>query len=119
MVVFVIVFAVYKFDSANRAEKSMLEVAEKLVDSICDKDFDKIKMHIKNTEGAELSDDEIYNFLLNTDFYRLTFYVDDECNPVYETKVNYLNSHKGYVIFCFSALDGDLVTNTLEYVNTV
>lgn len=119
LIILVIVFlALFKLDSAKRAEEHICEAAEQLLTSVYNKDFDKIKAIVKNTNGEDLSQQEIYNFLLNSDLYRLTFYDNNNFSFTSDAKVGFLDTSEGVVELSFSALDGDLIINTLQYVNT-
>ncbi len=114
----VAIFVIYNFDSVNRRKESMLDVAERLIDSISYEEYDKIGAYVKKIDGTELSQQELSNFLLNTGLYRVMFYNNEEPTFTYSTSVNFLNHDKGTLTLSFIALDGDLITNEIKYVNT-
>ena len=43
---------------------------QELLESVTAEDYDKIKTYLRHTDGTELSDEEISNFVLNTGLYR-------------------------------------------------
>lgn len=110
-------FFVYKFDTINRNKENILESANYLMDSICDNDFDKIKQHIKKNDGTELSNKEIYNFLLNSGLYRLMFIDNNKSTLEYSAEVDFFDTNKGVLKFEFQALNGDLIFNEIYFIN--
>lgn len=89
-----------------------------LMDAISNEDYGKIKSCVKKTDGTELSDQEISNFLLNTELYRAIMINDEEPSFTYSTNVKFLNTNKGTVLFSYDALDGDKITNQLKYIRS-
>ena len=110
------IFIVYKIDSINRIEERILENIEWLMESISIQEYDEIKKYLKNIDNTELSNQDIYNFLLNTGLYR-TIYINEE-NPEFqaEVSVNFWNTNKGKLYLSFEALNGDLINVELEYM---
>jgi len=114
----VAIFAIYKVDSVNQTKQRVVDRTKYLMDAISNEDYDKIKSCVKKTDGTELSDQEISNFLLNTELYRAIMINDEEPSFTYSTNVNFLNTNKGTVLFSYNALDGDKITNQLQYIRS-
>ncbi len=115
----VIIFTIYKVDSINQTEKRMLETAEDLMNTIHKGAYyDEIKSYVKKEDGKELSNQQVYNFLLNTELYRGTFINTKEPIFTYSTTVDFFNTNKGTIIITYKALNGDTITNKLQYTNT-
>ena len=113
-----VIFVIYKVDSVNQTKERILDAAKYLMDSISAEDYDKIRLCARKTDGTELSNREISNFLLNTGLYRATFINEEEPSFTYSTNINFFNTNKGTISFVYKALNGDLITNELEYLNT-
>ena len=113
-----VIFVIYKIDSVNQTKERIVDATKYLMDSISDEDYDKIRSYVKKTDSTELSNQEISNFLLNTGLYRATFINDEEPSFTYSTNVNFFNTNKGTISFSYKALNGDLITNEIEYLNT-
>lgn len=112
-----ILFIVYKVDSINRRKEEIIEQAKYLMDSIADKDYERIRRNIRNIDGTELSDNQIYNFLLNTGLYRTTLPQIEQRTFTYLTpSVKIFNTKEGSIVFEVKALNGDIITNKLKYV---
>lgn len=111
-----VIFIVYKIDSINRIEEKILDHTEWLMESISIQRYDEIKKYLKNIDDTELSNQVIYNFLLNTGLYRI-IYINEE-NPEFqaEVSVNFWNTNKGKLYLSFEALNGDLINIELEYM---
>lgn len=114
----VVILVIYKIDSVSQTKERIVNTAKHLMESISNDDYDKIRTYIKKYDGSELSDQEISNFLLNTGLYRLIFINDEKPSFVYSTNVNFFNTNKGTILFNYKALDGDLITNEIDYLNT-
>lgn len=110
-----IIFVIYKIDTINETKERMVKVAKYLMNSISAEDYEEIRLNVKKTDGTELSNQELANFLLNTGLYRAMFINTDEPSFTYSTNVNFFNTNKGAISFSYKALDGDLITNELEY----
>lgn len=118
LVLVVILFIVYKVDSMNQTKENIVDVAKNLIDSISAEDYDGIRRTIRNVDGTELSDQQISNFLMNTGLYRTTLIEEEEPIFTYSANVNFINTDEGSIVFSFKALNGELITNKIEYVNT-
>ena len=96
-----VIFIVYKIDSINRIEEKILDHTEWLMESISIQRYDEIKEYLKNIDDTELSNQDIYNFLLNTGLYRI-IYINEE-NPEFqaEVSVNFWNTNKGKLYLSF------------------
>ena len=114
IVLVLILYMVYKIDTVNRTKAKIIDITTTLMDSISSQDYEKIKIYLKHADGTELTDEEISNFLLNTGLYRATL-VEDE-TFLYDTNTSFWNTHKGKILFSFTALNGENISNTLEYV---
>ena len=114
IVLVLILYMVYKIDTVNRTKAKIIDITTTLMDSISSQDYEKIKIYLKHADGTELTDEEISNFLLNTGLYRATL-VEDE-TFLYDTNISFWNIHKGKILFSFTALNGENISNTLEYV---
>lgn len=114
----VVILVIYKIDSVSQTKERIVNTAKHLMESISNDDYDKIRTYIKKDDGSELSDQEISNFLLNTELYRLIFINDEKPSFAYSTNVNFFNTNKGTILFNYKALDGDLITNEIDYLNT-
>lgn len=113
----VILVIVYKVDSMNRTKENVVQVTEKLMNSISAEDYDEIRRIIKNVDGTELSDQQISNFLFNTSLYRATLIEEEEIVFTYSVNINFFNTNEGDIEFSFKALSGELITNELKYIN--
>ena len=110
-----IIFVIYKIDTINETKERMVKVAKYLMNSISAEDYEEIRLNVKKTDGTELSNQELANFLLNTGLYRAMFIDTDEPSFTYSTNVNFFNTNKGTISFSYKALNGDSITNELEY----
>lgn len=115
IVLILILFAVYKIDTKNRTEEKVVNRTTELMESISDQDYDEIKTYLRHTDGTELSDEEISNFLLNTGLYRAILVEDGTF--LYDANISFWNTNKGQILFSFTALNGENISNQLEYVN--
>ena len=70
IILIVILFVLYKVNSMNKTEKEIINMTTVLMENISNEDYDKIKTYLKHTDGTELSDQEVANFILNTGLYR-------------------------------------------------
>lgn len=112
------VFVYYKFDTANRIKDSMLENSQYLMKNICNSNYKNIGIYLRDEQGKKLSDEQIENFLFNTQFYRSMLIKDKEKqNYVYSTDVNYFNPGESSITLSFKALDGDLIKHKFKYIN--
>ena len=115
IVLILILFVVYKIDMTNKTEEKIVNRTTELMESISNQDYDKIKTYLKHTDGTELSDEEISNFLLNTGLYRATLVEDGTF--LYDANTSFFNTDKGQILFSFTALNGENISNQLEYIN--
>lgn len=118
LIFIVILFTIYKVDSMNRKEKRIINATKELMNGIRDVNYNKIKIHIKNTDGTDLSDQELSNFLINTGLYRTLLFSDTNLTFTYHPSVNFFNTNKGHIVFSFVSLDGNTIYNEFEYINT-
>ncbi len=110
-------FAIFTVDSINRTEDKMVILLQRLMNSISDEEYDKTKKYVKKADGTDLSEKELSNFLLNTGLYRAVFINDEKPMFTCSTNVSIFNTNKGTITFGYTALDGDVISNVLEYVN--
>ena len=115
IVLILILFVVYKIDMTNKTEEKIVNRTTELMESISNQDYDKIKTYLKHTDGTELSDEEISNFLLKTGLYRATLVEDGTF--LYDANTSFFNTDKGQILFSFTALNGENISNQLEYIN--
>lgn len=115
IVLILILFAVYKIDTKNRTKEKVVNRTTELMESISNQDYDEIKTYLRHTDGTELSDEEISNFLLNTGLYRAILVEDGTF--LYDANISFWNTNKGQILFSFTALNGENISNQLEYVN--
>ncbi len=113
-----LLFVWYKVSSINQTSDKILTKTKSLMDNISAEDYDNIKLYLKKTDGTELSDNEIKNFLLNTGLYRTKCITDKEPAFTYSTSVDFFNTDNGSITFSYTASDGDVITNNLNYTNT-
>jgi len=113
---FIIIVFIYKFDSVNQLKQRMIDTTKELMDCISNEDYDGIRGYVKKIDGNELSDEEISNFLLNTNLHRAMLIGEKEPIFTYKTNVSFFNTHEGTILFSYKALDGDEITNQLKYV---
>ena len=117
LVCILLFFVKINFDYMKQTKESAIEFAERWVDSIIFSDFDSAREIIKNSDGKDLSDEQMTNFLLNTDLFRLISFEEKvqllECT----SKSNFFNYNEGNVIFSFKAVDGDIITNEIKYIH--
>lgn len=114
IVLVLIFYMVYKIDTVNRTKAKIVDITTTLMNAISSQDYEKIKIYLKHADGTELTDEEISNFLLNTGLYRATLVEDGTF--LYDTNISFWNTHKGKILFSFTALNGENISNTLEYV---
>lgn len=114
IVVLIVIFVIYKVDSMRRVEERITEMAQNLLTGITNEDYEKIRNNLRSVEGNELSDQEITNFLLNTELYRATLL--DNGGVIYDVNVNFFNINEGNIVFGFTALNGENITRELKYV---
>lgn len=86
---------------------------QELLESVTAEDYDKIKTYLRHTDGTELSDEEISNFVLNTGLYRAILVKDRAFS--YDANTSFWNTSKGQILFSFTALDGENIRNELTY----
>lgn len=113
-----ILFIVYKINSMNQTKENFVKIAKYLMDSISNEDYEKIGRYVKNLDGTELNEQQISNFLLNTELYRATLIKEKDPIFTYSTNMNLFNTKEGSIVFSFKALNGELITNEIKYVNT-
>lgn len=117
LICILIIFLICEISLVNRTKQRIMDNAKYLMDSISAEDYDRIRLSVKKANGTELSDQEILNFLLNTELYRATFINGGQPSFTYSTNVNLFNTNKGKILFSYEALNGDIITNELEYVH--
>lgn len=115
IIVIVILFVLYKINSMNKTEKEIINMTTALMENISNEDYNKIKTYLKHTDGTELSDEEISNFLLNTGLYRAILIENGTFS--YDANTSFFNTNQGQVLFSFTALNGEKISSQLEYVN--
>lgn len=118
IVCIILLFITYKVGSRKETEERMARITAELMDYISSQDYEKIKNCIRYVDGRELSDQEITNFLLNTGLYRSIMVHDENTIFTYSSKINFFETNKGNIIFSFTALNGEIITNELSYINT-
>jgi hypothetical protein len=84
------------------------------MDAVSSEDYDKIKQYVKNTDGTELTEQQISNFLVNTGLYRATIKSENRVFT-YSATANFFNTRKGSILFTFTALNEELITNEMSY----
>ncbi len=115
IVLILILLAVYRIDIKNRTEEKIVNRTTELMESISNQDYDEIKTYLRHTDGTELSDEEISNFLLNTGLYRAILVEDGTF--LYDANTSFWNTNKGQILFSFTALNGENISNELTYIN--
>ena len=115
IVLILILLAVYRIDIKNRTEEKIVNRTTELMESIRNQDYDEIKTYLRHTDGTELSDEEISNFLLNTGLYRAILVEDGTF--LYDANTSFWNTNKGQILFSFTALNGENISNELTYTN--
>ena len=115
IVLVLIFYMVYKIDTVNRTKAKIVDITTTLMNAISSQDYEKIKIYLKHADGTELTDEEISNFLLNTGLYRATLVEDGTF--LYDANTSFFNTDKGQILFSFTALNGENISNQLEYIN--
>ena len=115
IILIVILFVLYKVNSMNKTEKEIINMTTVLMENISNEDYDKIKTYLKHTDGTELSDQEVANFILNTGLYRAILIENGTFS--YDANTSFFNTNQGQVLFSFTALNGEKISSQLEYVN--
>ena len=115
IVLILILLAVYRIDIKNRTEEKIVNRTTELMESISNQNYDEIKTYLRHTDGTELSDEEISNFLLNTGLYRAILVEDGTF--LYDANTSFWNTNKGQILFSFTALNGENISNELTYIN--
>ena len=107
-----------KIDTMKQTKENAIEQGERLIDAIRSNNYDDIRKHVKNMDGQDLSNEQIDNFLLNTNLFRILSISGDEEIKVFNTssKASFLNHNEGSVLFSFQAVDGDVFTNEIKYI---
>lgn len=116
LVFIIIFFIVYKIDTIKRTKERIVNITNNLMNSISSDNYDNIRNSVKNVDGTELSDEQISNFLLNTSLYRATLVSEENQMFTYKANVNFFNTDEGNIIFSFTALNGDIITNEIKYI---
>lgn len=114
IVLILILLVVYRIDIKNKTEEKIVNRTTELMESISNQDYDKIKTYLRHTDGTELSDEEISNFVLNTGLYRAILVKDRAFS--YDANTSFWNTNKGQILFRFTALNGENISNQLEFV---
>ena len=115
IVLILILLTVYRIDIKNRTEEKIVNMTTELMESISNQNYDEIKTYLRHTDGTELSDEEISNFLLNTGLYRAILVEDGTF--LYDANTSFWNTNKGQILFSFTALNGENISNELTYIN--
>lgn len=110
-----IIYGVYKIDSINRRKEKIENSIKYFIDSVVEKNYDNIKQYIKKSDGSELSDQEITNFLQNTGLYRATLIDSKDLSFTHSINVNFFDTNKGVISFSYETLNSELITNELDY----
>lgn len=113
IVIILILFVIYKVNCVNKTEEKIISMTQELLESVTAEDYDKIKTYLRHTDGTELSDEEISNFVLNTELYRAILVKDRAFS--YDANTSFWNTSKGQILFSFTALDGENIRNELTY----
>lgn len=109
-------FIYYKIDSVKETKEEMLENSEYVMNNISNSE--KLKGYLRSEDGTELSNQQILDFLFNTQLYRANFIKDKEKQfYTYSMNVNYLNTNEGSITIQFHALNGEVITNTFQYID--
>ena len=117
-VCFALLFVCYKVSSINQTSDTILTITKALMDNISAEDYDGMKLYLKKSDGTDLTQNEINNFLLNTGLYRTQCITDEKPTFTYSTSIDFFNTDNGSITFSYTALDGDVITNSLNYTNT-
>ena len=115
LVFFVALFVVFKIDSKKRTEKKINDNFTTFLEVLSQQNYEKLQNYLADSDGNELSHEQIKNYIINSGIYRK--YLTDIREIPTSVDVGYLNTNKGTVRFSFIALDGEKITNTLEYVH--
>ena len=117
LILFLMFFIIYKINSNNRMKERAINHVQELINSISNNDYDQIKFYIKNPDGTELTDQQVSNFLLNTSLYRITLHNNQDKIFTYSTWMNFWDSHNVSITFNVTALNGEVITNTVKFLN--
>lgn len=110
-------FIVSRNEELNTLKENMTDVVNDLMNDISQFNYDGMKKSLKKSDGSELSNQEILNFLYNTNLYRATLLHDQKKIFNINPNVNYFNTSSGTAILSFTALDGDEISNQFKYID--
>ena len=118
LVLIAALFVVFVIDSRKRLDERINDKFNTFIKYMSNSDYEGMKMSLADPQGNELTDDQLKNFLVNTGLYR-AYMSDSETMPT-KTKiglVGFSKTEKGNISFSFTALDGEIIENDLEYVH--
>lgn len=99
---------------------NIMQQVEKLstdmMNSVSTTDYKSLKKYIKRVDGSELTDQEMKNFLLNTQIYRCTLVEDNKTQFYNSIQPSQNDPNRGRAGIEFTALDGSKIANKLDYV---
>lgn len=118
IVCILILFVIINVDYMKQTKENAIKQGKGLINAIRSKNYDDIRKQVKNIDGQDLSNEQIDNFLLNTNLFRMLSISSDEEIKVFNTssKASFLNHNEGSVSFSFQAVDGDIFTNEIKYI---
>lgn len=95
----------------------MTNTVENLFESISSFDYNNIKKYLKKPDGSDLSDQELLNFLYNTNLYRAMLVQNNTKAFSITPNINYFNTNNSTAIFKFNTISGQTIQNELKYVH--
>ena len=118
IVCILVLFVIINVDYMKQTKENAIKQGERLVNAIRSNNYDNIREYVKNMDGQDLSNEQIDNFLLNTNLFRMISISSDEQIQVFNnsSKSSFLNHNEGSVSFSFQAVDGDIFTNEIKYI---
>ncbi len=121
LLVLVIIIAnliISRIDTVNKLKENMSDIVTDLFNSISSLDYDDMKKILKKSNGQDLSDEELLNFLYNTNLYRAILLHNENKTFRVTPSVSYFNTNQCTAFFTFNALNGEVISNQLQYVHT-
>lgn len=113
-----LLYIIYKVDTYNEAKNRVEEIGQQVINLSSSNDYEGLRKILKKTNGKELTDDEITNFLINTKLYRTKFVDEDNREYSFNISLNLFNVRKGNILIFFKPLNGQVISNNLKYERT-
>ncbi len=117
LIILIINFIISRINTINKLKENMTNTVENLFESISSFDYNNIKKYLKKPDGSDLSDQELLNFLYNTNLYRAMLVQNNTKAFSITPNINYFNTNNSTAIFKFNTISGQTIQNELKYVH--